>query len=167
MSLGQGSAPLGRHRPGRVGLVAWSSLFVIMVAPFVSAGQPYRDVLGLRPGMPERDVQARMERLGKRTGGESEEGEGRRETWLLRDRRFASITLEFDSDHNSVIIKGGQAVSAAQDAQPPVASVQPAAAVTPAAHDPNTLQEVVVTGTLIHGVLDAIAPVVAHVRVAT
>ena len=39
-----------------------------------------------------------MERLGKRTGGESEEGEGRRETWLLRDRRFASITLEFDSE---------------------------------------------------------------------
>ena len=98
MSLGQASAPSGAHRPVRVGLVAWSSLFLIVVAPFVSAGQHYRDVLGLRPGMPERDVHARMEKLGKPAGGESEEGEGRRETWLLRDRRFASITFEFDSE---------------------------------------------------------------------
>ena len=98
MSLGEASAPSGAHRPVRVGLVAWSSLFLIVVAPFVWAGQPYRDVLGLRPGMPERDVHARMEKLGKPAGGESEEGEGRRETWLLRDRRFASITFEFDSE---------------------------------------------------------------------
>ena len=87
-------------------------------------------------------------------------GEFEPEAALLRMLQGTALTFEFDSDHNSVIIKGGQAVSAAQDAQPPVASVQPAAAVTPAAHDPNTLQEVVVTGTLIHGVLDAIAPVV-------
>src|SRR5437879_9836534 len=73
---------------------------------------------------------------------------------LQRMLQGTALTFEFDSDHNSVIIKGGQSVSAAQQAQPPAASVHPAAAATePAvAHEPNKLEEVVVTGSLIHGV---------------
>ena len=100
MSLGRRSASprVPPRPPSASGLVAWSSLFLITVVTLVSAGQPYRDVLGLRPGMPERDVHERLEKLGKPAGGESEEGEGRRETWLLRGRRFASVTLEFDSE---------------------------------------------------------------------
>ena len=78
-----------------MGLVA---LLLTVVAPIAPAGQSYRDLLGLCPGMSEPDVHARLEKLGKRMGGESEEGEGRRESWLLRDRRFASVTVEFDPE---------------------------------------------------------------------
>ena len=49
---------------------------------------------------------------------------------LLRMLQGTALTFEFDADHNSVIIKDGQSVSAAQQAQPLAASVHSTAAVT-------------------------------------
>jgi len=84
---------------------------------------------------------------------------------LERMLKGTQLTYEFDSEH-SVIIKRRAFASAPQQIEPPEPSVHHMAALTEPTvqHDPNKLEEVIVTGSLIHGVLDVMAPLVYVTR---
>jgi iron complex outermembrane recepter protein len=74
-----------------------------------------------------------------------------------------NLTFAFDSDH-SVIIRQPQPASAPQESAPGEVSVRQMAAMEPTLGHNLKLEEVVVTGSLIHGVMDVMAPLIYVTR---
>ena len=74
------------------------------------------------------------------------------------------LTFDFDETDHSVIVKQPPQMAASQAAAAPEVSVRHMAALEPAVVQNVKLEEVIVTGSLIHGVLDAIAPLVYVTR---
>jgi iron complex outermembrane recepter protein len=74
------------------------------------------------------------------------------------------LTFDFDESDHSVIVRQPPQVAAGQAAAPPEVSVHRMAALEPTVGHNLKLEEVVVTGSLIHGVMDVIAPLVYVTR---
>lgn len=72
------------------------AIAVTLASPLVAASRvPRAELLGLTLGMPDHDVRARLERLGKPSATQPEAG-GRKQIWQLRHRRYETANLRFN-----------------------------------------------------------------------
>jgi len=69
---------------------------LILASPLGAASRvPPPELIGLTLGMPDHEVRARLERLGKLTETQPEAG-GRKQIWQLRHRRYGTLNLRFN-----------------------------------------------------------------------
>jgi len=70
----------------------------LLAAQEAQAKSPPRDILGLRLGMREAAVHARLTRLGVETGYQAAKLEKNKELWAVRHPKIASVAMKFDDE---------------------------------------------------------------------
>ena len=71
-------------------------IVVTLASPLIAASRiPPPELLGLSLGLPDHDVRARLERLGKPSATQPDAG-GRKQIWQLRHKRYETANLRFN-----------------------------------------------------------------------